>query len=121
MYINERNFQDALQCFEHIVKNCHDGEIGECYRLLGYIYTKKGLKDEAADVYDKAIKFDEKDYECMLEYANFLEGIDSKKALELYKKSVFIIKEFNQRNKEFPDRKPINIHPEIIMNMAVLN
>ena len=39
------------------------------------------MRDEAIQYYAKAIKFDNKDYECMLEYASFLENIDSDKAL----------------------------------------
>lgn len=49
--------------------------------MLGYLYSKKNMKDEAIQFYEKAIKFDNKDYEAMLEYASYLESIDPDKAL----------------------------------------
>jgi len=70
-----------LTCFEHIVKNCTDSEVGECYRMLAYTYSKKLMKEEAITYYEKAVKFDNQDYECMLEYASYLEGMDNDKAL----------------------------------------
>lgn len=55
--MNEKNYKQAILCFEKIVNTSSDLNIKDVYKFLPILYFKNGEHEKAKTYFEKAIKF----------------------------------------------------------------
>jgi len=108
VYIGNKNYIDALKCYEYVIEH-QKKKFEEIYKILGYLYQKNGKRNESLYYYRLALKFDENDYETWIEYANILETSDEQESLNGYLKALKIMND-----------NSVTVSPEIHNNIGVL-
>ncbi|KAG9511169.1 putative phospholipid-transporting ATPase IM [Fragariocoptes setiger] len=110
MYIQRREFENAIQCFEAVLKVVPNNY--ESMKILGSLYARSNnaeKRDQAKVFFKTCSEQRPNDHETWIELASLLEANDSKGALGAYQKALSI---YEERSEQVP--------PEIYNNIAAL-